>query len=153
MLIIGLSSGVFFLVFHEALRIEAGNALLYSVALSILSSAIIIPSVANFPETTKLFLTLESAFSDVVGVVLFSFLQNSKEVSVGSVALYSGEILLTIGIALIAVLLITLLMQINQAKVKYFIIFASLLLLYGVGKHFHLPVLILVLFWALSSKY
>ncbi len=49
-------------------------AMLYAVPLSILSSAIIIPSVAGLMKSKKEFLVYESAFSDILGIMFFYFL-------------------------------------------------------------------------------
>ena len=47
------------------------NALLYATPLSIISSAIIIPSIQGFDEAKKSFLIYESTFSDVLGLLMF----------------------------------------------------------------------------------
>ena len=50
------------------------SALLYATPLSILSSAIIIPSVAGLREDKKEFHVYESTFSDILGIMMFYFL-------------------------------------------------------------------------------
>ena len=50
------------------------EALVYAIPLSIMSSAIIIPSVANLIGEEKEFLVIESAFSDILGIMFFYFI-------------------------------------------------------------------------------
>ncbi len=50
------------------------SAWLYATPLSILSSAIIIPSVSGLSETKKEFHIYESTFSDIMGIMMFYFL-------------------------------------------------------------------------------
>ena len=61
------------------------EGLLYGVPLSIISSAIIIPSIQGFNEKKKSFLIYESTFSDVLGLLMFSViigaLKNEGEVT------------------------------------------------------------------------
>lgn len=49
------------------------SAWLYATPLSILSSAIIIPSVSGFSEKKKEFHIYESTFSDIMGIMMFYF--------------------------------------------------------------------------------
>ena len=50
------------------------SAWLYATPLSILSSAIIIPSVTGLKENKKEFHIYESTFSDIIGIMMFYFL-------------------------------------------------------------------------------
>ena len=50
------------------------TAMIYAVPLSILSSAIIIPSVGFLPQKKKEFCIYESTFSDILGIMFFYFL-------------------------------------------------------------------------------
>jgi len=50
------------------------SAWLYATPLSILSSAIIIPSVSGLKESKKEFHIYESTFSDIMGIMMFYFL-------------------------------------------------------------------------------
>ena len=51
--------------------VEFIQALVYALPLSIMSSAIIIPSVANLSNYKKEFLIYESTFSDILGIMVF----------------------------------------------------------------------------------
>ena len=51
--------------------VEILNALLHTIPLSILSSAIILPSIDNLDEDRREFMIYESTFSDIIGIVGF----------------------------------------------------------------------------------
>lgn len=127
------------------------SASFYGVALSILSSAIIIPSVGNLPREKKEFHVYESTFSDILGILLFYFLEAlTVEKGEGNVVLqFSFKLLLTILVAVLASYLLVYLFQNLGAHVKLFFLIAILLLLYSVGKLIHLSSLIVILVFGL----
>jgi Ca2+/Na+ antiporter/uncharacterized membrane protein YqjE len=127
------------------------KCLMYSVPLSIMSSAIIIPSVSSLIKPKQEFMIYESTFSDILGIMFFYFLKDYAHTEgigniIGGVSLNIG---LTILIALVASYLLVLLFQKIEASAKYFLMFAILLLLYALGKSFHLSSLLIILFFGL----
>ena len=126
------------------------TAWLYATPLSILSSAIIIPSVSSLVENKKEFHIYESTFSDIMGIILFYFLIGRLEPAEGSVAVeFGGNILLTIVIAFMASYAIILIFQEIRSQAKQFLLISVLLLLYAIGKKFHLSSLIIILVFGL----
>ena len=126
------------------------SAWLYATPLSILSSAIIIPSVSGFQEEKKEFHIYESTFSDILGIIMFYFLVGQLGPQDGDeVIVFGGNILLTIIIAFIASYAIILIFQEIKSQAKQFLLIAVLLLLYAVGKKFHLSSLIIILVFGL----
>ena len=70
------------------INVDLTTGLLYAVPLSIMSSAIIIPSVSALDEDKKEFMVYESTFSDILGIMLFYFLISSmKTESFGEMSL------------------------------------------------------------------
>ncbi len=129
------------------------SAWLYATPLSILSSAIIIPSVGGLPEQKKEFHIYESTFSDIMGIMMFYFLAgrlNPAE-DVG-IAGFAGNTLLTIVIAIVASYAIILVFQRIKSQAKLFLLIAVLLLLYAIGKKMHLSSLIIILIFGLIIK-
>ena len=59
------------LVVNYAFSMPMIEALLFTVPLSILSSAIILPSISDLSENKREFMVYESTFSDIVGIVGF----------------------------------------------------------------------------------
>ncbi|MDH3698642.1 MAG: cation:proton antiporter [Flavobacteriaceae bacterium] len=125
------------------------SAWLYATPLSILSSAIIIPSVSGLVEKKKEFHIYESTFSDIIGIIMFYFLAGQMEGQGTSAAVFSGTILLTIVIALVASYGIILIFQEIKSQAKQFLLIAVLLLLYSLGKKLHLSSLIIILIFGL----
>jgi Kef-type K+ transport system membrane component KefB len=72
-----LSSVLIALVMMMYIKVDLTTGLLYAVPLSIMSSAIIIPSVSALDEHKKEFMVYESTFSDILGIMLFYFLISS----------------------------------------------------------------------------
>ncbi|KZS42518.1 sodium:proton exchanger [Aquimarina aggregata] len=126
------------------------SAWLYATPLSILSSAIIIPSVSGLKEAKKEFHIYESTFSDILGIMLFYFLTGrlnpAEDAGVGGFFL---NLILTIVISLIASYAIILIFQKIKSQVKLFLLIAVLLLLYALGKKMHLSSLIIILIFGL----
>ncbi len=127
------------------------KAWIYATPLSILSSAIIIPSVTGLNEVKKEFHIYESTFSDILGIMVFYFLTGQLDAAHGGggFAEFGGNVVLTIIISLIASYLIVLVFQNIKSHTKLFLLIAVLLLLYAIGKKFHLSALIIILIFGL----
>jgi len=125
-------------------------AWLYATPLSILSSAIIIPSVSGLPVQKKEFHIYESTFSDIMGIMMFYFLVGelnpASESGVGGFAL---NVFLTIVLSIIASYAIILIFQQIKSQAKLFLLIAVLLLLYAIGKQLHLSSLLIILIFGL----
>ena len=140
-------AGLFMLLW----KVSLFNALMYAVPLSIMSSAIIIPSVGSLTEHKKEFMIYESTFSDILGIMFFYFLKGNAHATEAQEVFYgvTGNIAITIVIATVASYLLVILFQQLKMHAKYFLMFAVLLLLYAVGKTFHLSSLLIILFFGL----
>ncbi len=127
------------------------QAMIYAVPLSILSSAIIIPSVSYLPEHKKELSIYESTFSDIMGIMLFYFLISLAEPGSSSDAVGSFflSLLLTIVISVIATYGLIYIFQNIKTQVKTYLLIAILILLYAIGKQFHLSSLIIILIFGL----
>jgi len=123
----------------------------YATPLSILSSAIIIPSVAALRQDKKEFHIYESTFSDILGIMMFYFLvgNDGGESSGGNVVGFFGNLFVTIIVSFIASYIIVLIFQKIKSHVKLFLLISILLLLYAVGKKLHLSSLIIILIFGL----
>ncbi|MGB6153447.1 MAG: cation:proton antiporter, partial [Pricia sp.] len=126
------------------------SAWLYATPLSILSSAIIIPSVTALRDDKKEFHIYESTFSDIMGIMMFYFLSGGLDPETDSGAIgFAGNILLTIVIAVVASYALILIFQRIKSQAKQFLLIAVLLLLYAIGKKMHLSSLIIILVFGL----
>lgn len=128
------------------------KAWLYATPLSIISSAIVIPSVVNLREDKKEFHIYESTFSDILGIIMFYFIiaqLDAEGHGGGGVGNYFLTTLLTIVLAVVFSYLIVIIFQNIQSNVKLFLLIAVLILLYSVGKMMHLSSLIIILVFGL----
>jgi hypothetical protein len=107
--------------------------------------------VSSLLKEKQEFMIYESTFSDILGIMFFYFLKDyahteGVENIIGGVSLSIG---ITVLIAIVASYLLVLLFQKIEASAKYFLMFAILLLLYALGKSFHLSSLLIILFFGL----
>ncbi|HMQ64429.1 MAG TPA: cation:proton antiporter [Flavilitoribacter sp.] len=140
------------LILHYSIEgMTMSAAWLYATPLSILSSAIIIPSVSGLKTDKKEFHIYESTFSDILGIMVFYFLSGQMDASEGShgVAGFAGNVLLTIVVSLVASYIILVIFQSIRSNTKFFLLISVLLLLYSVGKIYHLSSLIIILVFGL----
>ncbi len=126
-------------------------ALVYSLPLAIVSSAVLIPSVQNLPEEKREFLIYEATFSDILGIMFFYFLIGYHGTTgLGSIAAGIGlNILLTVGLALLLSYALTLFFQAIRTRLKFFLLFSVLMVLYAAGKLLHLSALLIILVFGL----
>jgi NhaP-type Na+/H+ or K+/H+ antiporter len=125
---------------------------LYATPLSILSSAIIIPSVSELRAHKKEFHIYESTFSDILGIMFFYFIAAQAEPVDGHSNGVGGFFIslgLTIALALIASYAIVYIFQHIKTQIKLFLLISILLLLYALGKKMHLSSLIIILIFGL----
>ena len=120
------------------------HALLYATPL-----AIIIPSVTDLREDKKEFHIYESTFSDILGIIVFFYLEGSLHEGGPGIGGYSFSILITIVASLVVSYLLILVFQSIKSHTKLFLLIATLLLLYALGKKLHLSSLIIILIFGL----
>ena len=130
------------------------TAVVYATPLSIMSSAIIIPSVGRLTGKKKEFMVYESTFSDIVGIMVFYFMIGADGVSAsGGQGSLFWEIILNIGVTIMLSVVVAYVMvylfQHLRMQVKLFLIIAVLILLFAVGKYFHLSSLLIILAFGL----
>lgn len=137
--------------FKAVMGLETIVAYFYAIPLSILSSAIIIPSVGGLIPSQKEFMVYESTFSDILGIMLFYFMRDyanasgAMEVAAG----ITGNIIVTVILSVVASFGLILLIQRITSQLKLFLLIAVLLLLYAVGKKMGYSSLVLILFFGL----
>ncbi len=134
-----------YLVLHNYLGMPFRNSVIYSIPLGIVSSAIAIPSVKDLSEHKKEFIIYESTFSDIVGIMVFDFAILDNAFSSDAFKDFFLNLLYIIVISFISSALLVLMLNRITSHIKSFLIFAILILVYSVGKVFHLPSLLLIL--------
>ena len=126
------------------------SAWIYATPLSILSSAIIIPSVNGLRKEKKEFHIYESTFSDIIGIMMFYYLTGQLNPAENSgTSGFIINLIITIAISVLASYSIVLIFQRIKSPVKLFLLIAVLMLLYAVGKLNKLSSLIIILVFGL----
>ena len=136
-------------VFNEILGMNYTNSVIYSIPLSIISSAVAIPSAASLLNHQKEFVIYESTFSDILGIMIFNYAikQYKNDNPLISSESFISLIIQVIGVIVISLIITYLLFRLIQKieqKVKFFLILALLILVYAFGKLFHLPALVTI---------
>ncbi len=126
--------------------------LINAVPLAIISSAIAIPSAARLPAAERQFVIYESAFSDVLGVMLFSLLIETESFNPLVLVEVSGKLLAVLLIALVSIILLAVFMDKVVARVRHLPVIASLILIYALGGLLHLPALLIILAFGLYAS-
>lgn len=136
----------FVLLYHMTFH----HALVYAIPLSIVSSAIVIPSIARLGGTNvHEFLVVESIFADIVGIIFFDFILNYTT-PFHSALIFSGSVALMLIISFIISIPLLLVISHTDRSNKYVFVFAVLVLVYAVSKSIHLSALILILIFGLT---
>ena len=141
-------------VFQKILDLQFNSAIIYSIPLSIISSAVAIPSAGGLLPNHKEFVVYESTFSDILGIMIFNYAVRQFE---SDQSLLVGQSLISLAFQIIGVILISLvityvlfrLLQNIAYHVKFFLILALLVLVYAFGKLLHLPALVTIFIFGL----
>ena len=136
-----------YLLSYFIVDLDFVNALLYSIPLSILSSAIILPSIDSLEENKREFMIYESTFSDIVGIIGFYAIVNMIDSQSSESILPDTfkSLLFTIVLSVIISYVLIYIFQNLKGHAKLFLLIAVLLLLYSIGKMFHLSSLIIIM--------
>lgn len=134
-----------------SLELDFGIAFLYATPLSVMSSSIIIPSVTGLIQDKKEFMIYESAFSDIIGILMFYFvISYLEEGGMVATSQFFVSLILTILVALIASAILIFLFKDLKSQTKLFLLVANLVLLYSLGKLFHLSPLIIIMVFGMA---
>jgi len=154
LLSLGLKTYLLSIAFQYILDIDFATAALHAIPLTIMSSAIVIPSIENLPHEKKEFMIYESAFSDILGIMIFYFLIDSlnQDTALAITWSISSTILITLAISLAVGYALIYIFQKIKSETKLFLLIAVLVIMYSIGKLFHLSSLIMILFFGLILK-
>ncbi|TNE81489.1 MAG: sodium:proton exchanger [Bacteroidetes bacterium] len=125
------------------------NAFLYALSLSVISSAIVIPSVETLPLDKKEFMIYESVFSDIIGIMIFNLAAFSS--GGDNYEWYSPviEVVLTVVVSVIGAVVLFVFMDRIKLKVKFLFLLAMITMFYSIGKLMHISSLLLIFFFGL----
>ena len=131
------------------LSMSLNESVIYAIPLSIISSAVAIPSAVNLLKQDKEFVVYESTFSDILGIMMFNYVirqLTAQQPLISSTSLIN-LLLQIIGVIVVSVFITYVLYRLLQSithNVKFFLILSLLILVYAIGKYFHLPALVTI---------
>ena len=128
------------------------NSLLYTIPMSILSSAIILPSIDGLDKDKKEFMIYESTFSDIWGIIGFYGVLGLLGSTENLVAVQNdifNNLLISFVFSLVISYLLIFVFQKITSSVKLFLLISVLLLLYSLGNIFNLSSLLIILIFGL----
>lgn len=134
-------SGIFMLAGDYSFN----KCLINSIPLSVISSAIAIPTAKYLRQDNKEFVIYESSLSDILGVLLFNFFAVNTLFKVESIFVFIGQLVLVIILSALATLMLAYLLKKIQHPIKFLPIIILIILIYAISKVFHLPGLIFIL--------
>ncbi len=136
-------------VFENIFGIQNTIAIFFAIPLSIISSAVAIPSAVNMINKDREFIVYESTFSDILGIMIFNYALRQFESNQALVGVepFVSLVLQIFGVIIISLLITYVLFRLMQQidhKIKFFLILSLLILVYAFGKLFHLPALVTI---------
>lgn len=151
LILIATSLGIAYLLVRTT-GISFHHSLVNAIPLSIISSAIAIPSVIALTKKTREFITYESTFSDILGIVLFNYALTYSVINGDMFIRLGAELVMVTLVSLVACLMLLSLLKSISHHVKFILIITVMVLMFAVGKYFHYSSLILVLIFGLFLK-
>ncbi len=136
-------------LFRYVTHLPFQTCLVNAIPLGIISSAIAIPSVSDLVQKDKEFVIYDSSFSDILGIMFFNFAISNETYGFNSYLNLTKDTLITLVVAIVISVAFLFLMKRITHHIKFFLILSLLILVYAVGKHYHLSSLIVVLFLGL----
>jgi len=125
------------------------QCIVYAIPFSIVSSAIVLPSVHHLSSEKKEFLIYEASFSDILGIMAFNFFTVGQFITTESVIWFVGSIPLALILSVGVCFGLMWLLIKSRVNVRFFLVFAVLIVVYVTGKLMHLPALITILVFGL----
>jgi NhaP-type Na+/H+ or K+/H+ antiporter len=147
--LMSVTAGFLALLFSKFYAVDFRQALLHAIPLSVISSAIAIPSVRHMDQEKREFVIYESTFSDILGIILFNYVSIEHTSGLSSVLNFGGSMILIVILSVASTAFLLFLLNHTTAHVRFFLTFAILILIYSLAKFLHLPSLVLVLCFGL----
>jgi Kef-type K+ transport system membrane component KefB len=143
--LLGFTAGFIALLFSYYYDVSFKLGLVHAIPLSVISSAIAIPSVQTMSEDKREFVIYESTFSDILGIIAFNYFITEHTEGLSSILNFGWDFILVIIISIISTVALVFLLNHAKGHVRFFLTFAIIILIYSFSKYLHLPSLILVL--------
>ncbi|KQC06098.1 MAG: hypothetical protein APR62_08355 [Smithella sp. SDB] len=142
-------TGLFTFVLVYFFSCDIKTSIINIIPVSIISSAIAIPSAVGLSETNREFVTYESSMSDIFGIIIFNYVLFSNGSLNSNISRFFVEITVTIIASVIFSIGLSVMLHKINHNVKYIIIMTVIVLVYALAELIHLPSLFVVLIFGL----
>jgi hypothetical protein len=149
-LILVVQAGAIAGILHFYVGASWQSCLANAVPLSVISSAVAIPSVAGLVGAKQEFIIYESTFSDILGIMLFNFALQEDFAQSVSIITFGRDVVAILAVAVVSTVALAFLLGRLRGHIKFFLLFAFLVLMYSLAKQLHLSSLVLVLVFGLA---
>lgn len=140
----GITAGLYYWLHEDMVK-----CIVYAIPLSIMSSSIVIPSLHHLSAAKKEFLVYEASFSDIFGILAFNYFTAKNTFTAASLGKFGLGILTAIILSILFSVLLFVLLTRSRMNIKFFLVFALLIMLYEGGKMLELPSLLIILVFGL----
>ncbi len=137
------------LYLHHEYATPYREGIINALPLSIISSAIAVPTARMLAPKDREFVVFESSFSDILGVLFFNFVLVNEVMNQSVLLHFAGQILISIVFAFAGAAALSLILSRLRHRIKFIPIIALIMLMYSLAKFYHLPALILILIFGL----
>lgn len=137
-------------ILYEDIAIK--NALVYAIPLSIISSAIAIPTAANLTKSKRDFILYESTLSDIIGILIFDYLISVHINVIDISTRILSDLAITIPVTALFIVITLLFMKFTNSAIKSIPLLSIVVGAYALTKMFHLPALLLVFVFGIVIK-
>lgn len=145
LIILFISSFIIAFIIKFWLNTSFKGAFINSIPMAVISSAIAIPSVTMLSKELREFIIYEATFSDILGIMIFNYSIQERTLHYLTFQTFILNLVLLIVLSFAGSLVLLFFLNKIKSHVKFVLIIAILLLIYSIGKAFHLPSLLLVL--------
>lgn len=140
---------IFSLLFLSHNQYSLRDALINAIPFCVISSAIAIPSSRSLTPQKREFITYESSFSDILGVLFFTFMTLNGTFGFVAIGTFGLQIIIMVAISFVSTIILAFLLSKIQHHIKFIPIILLLFLIYAVSEIYHLPALIFILLFGL----
>ena len=149
LVILVLSAAILTLLLYVWFKEDITRCIVYALPLSIMSSSIVLPSIHHLTETKKEFLFTKLLFPIYSAFFSSIIFQRKKSLCSNKQGLFSLNLVMAVALSFFLSFLLFYLLVKTTLNVKFFLIFALLILIYSCGKLLHLPSLLIILVFGL----
>jgi potassium/hydrogen antiporter len=131
--------------FNATYKMALSNA----IPFAIISSAIAIPSVQNLFYRNREFVTYESCWSDIIGVIFFNFVTKNATITIFSFGNFFLQLCAILVVTFVSTIGLAYLLSQIKHHVKFVPIMITVVLIYTFTEIYHLPGLVMILMFGL----